>query len=66
MGICHQDADFTHGGEGSIVFYPVRVSSIYGSNAFVNFVPFQNFRAEIRAKVFGWNRYAPFLCLERR
>lgn len=64
MKIRRQDSNLTLRGEVSVVFCPVTISSSYSCNAFANFVPFQNFRAEIRAKVFGCNRCDAYLSFE--
>jgi len=64
MKIRRQDADFTLGGEVVAVFSSVSISSTYSGNAFANFVGFQSFHAEIRAKGFGCNRCDDYLCFE--
>lgn len=50
MGIRRQDADFTLGGEDSVVFYPVTISSTYSGNAFNNFLPAEFLRNKCAMK----------------
>ena len=58
------DAEFTLGGEVSAISCRVSILCTYSTNAFANLVPFQNFPAEIKPKVFGCNRCDAYLSFE--